>query len=513
MVSTGFHIVIGIVLANRLFQTRPYAKLALIIVSALPDIDLLGSLVIYLLTQNETATVGFHRTLTHSPIVFSAIFLGGCFLFLIDHAFFDSSKPWILEVTIGLMIGLLVHVGIDLIYFSGVALLWPFSQEHYALFPYSYENFSHEVQKVLSTLDFFVDVGLYLIVYAMAIENQTDLKRLKILKWLRWIYGGWVLIFLGLAFFPIERNLYVILQYGLGGLIFLTFTMFLPALMKETMVAQSDLPVYFNLEKIIFITVIWAILAIPLSILPNVDFLLVAIFWIGVMVIQFLIFIPAFEMLYRQRNKPMNSLKGIIFDFDDTLIYSNIPWSEIKDKAKVIMAKAGILVENLREYSMTELFEMVKVNSESVLKDLWTLVEEYEDKCALTAKMDPETPEILKKLAQKFQLGILTNNAARNTYAILERFNIAENFQIVLTREDLPRSKPEPDGLLISIERLRLTKEECVYVGDSWVDAQTAARAEVRFIRLNLDNKERTMNYPCWKSIIHLRELLKLLKS
>ncbi|MFX0063748.1 MAG: metal-dependent hydrolase [Candidatus Hermodarchaeota archaeon] len=302
MVSTGFHIILGIVLANRLFQTRPYAKLALIIVSALPDIDLLGSLVIYLLTQNETATVGFHRTLTHSPIVFSVIFLVGCFLFLIDRVFFDSSKPWILEVTIGLTIGLLVHVGIDLIYFSGVALLWPFSQEHYALFPYSYENFSHEVQKVLSTLDFFVDVGLYLILYAMAIENQTDLKRLRILKWLVWVYGGWVLIFLGLAFFPIERNLYVILQYGLGGLLFLTFTMFLPTLMKETMVTQSDLPVYFNLEKIIFVTVIWAILAIPLSILPNVDFLLVAIFWIGVMVIQFLIFIPAFEMLYRQRN-------------------------------------------------------------------------------------------------------------------------------------------------------------------------------------------------------------------
>lgn len=209
----------------------------------------------------------------------------------------------------------------------------------------------------------------------------------------------------------------------------------------------------------------------------------------------------------------MNDLKAIIFDFDDTLIYSNIPWSEIKDKAKVIMAKAGIIVENPRECSMTELFDMAKGYSGSVLKDLWTLVEEYEDKCALTAKIDPETPGILKKLAQKFQLGILTNNTARNTHAILERFNIAEHFELILTREDLPRSKPEPDGLLISVERLNLTKEECVYVGDSWVDAQTAARAEIRFIGLNMDNKERAMNYPCWKSIIHLRDLLKLLKS
>ncbi|MFX0063747.1 MAG: HAD family hydrolase [Candidatus Hermodarchaeota archaeon] len=208
----------------------------------------------------------------------------------------------------------------------------------------------------------------------------------------------------------------------------------------------------------------------------------------------------------------MNSLKAIIFDFDDTLIYSNIPWNEIKDKTKVIMAKAGILVENPRKYSMTELFDMAKANSESVLKELWTLVEEYEDKCALTATIDPETPEILKKLGQKFHLGILTNNAARNTYAILERFKISENFQIILTREDLPRPKPEPDGLLISIESLHLTKEECVYVGDSWVDAQTAAGAEVRFIGLNLDN-ERAMKYPSWKSIIHLRDLLKLLKS
>ncbi|MFX0090399.1 MAG: HAD family hydrolase [Candidatus Hodarchaeota archaeon] len=208
----------------------------------------------------------------------------------------------------------------------------------------------------------------------------------------------------------------------------------------------------------------------------------------------------------------MKQLRAIIFDFDDTLIYSRIPWPEIKHKSAVMMAKTGISVSKAHEFSMKELLDMAKKHQTALYKKLWTLVEDYENRCALTAEIDPETPKILKTLAQQFQLGIVTNNATRNTHVILERFNIRKNFQIVLTREDFSRTKPEPEGLLLSVKRLGVTKEECVYVGDSWVDGQAATRAGIKFIGLNLkETKRKSENYHCWKSIKHLRELLTIL--
>jgi phosphoglycolate phosphatase len=42
--------------------------------------------------------------------------------------------------------------------------------------------------------------------------------------------------------------------------------------------------------------------------------------------------------------------------------------------------------------------------------------------------------------------------------------------------------KPEPDGLLLALERLEVDKSEAVYVGDTLIDAETARRAGVPFV-------------------------------
>ncbi|MFX0090398.1 MAG: metal-dependent hydrolase [Candidatus Hodarchaeota archaeon] len=310
MVASVFHVIVNIVIANRLFKTRPHAKIAMIIVAVLPDLDLLGSMIIYLLTQDPVATAEFHRTITHSLIIFGIIFVIGCLLFLTDRLFFDSSRPWILDAIIGSTLGLTVHVGLDLVYFSGVMLLWPLVQEQFAFFPYSFETFSNDSQKLLSALDFFVDLGIYLIFYDLAVVNQTDSEKLTILKWLALVYGIWGLIFLGLALFPINRNDYIILQYILGGAVFLTVSIFLPTVMKETMLIQSDFSTRFNLEKIAIIGLGWILLIIPLLIIPNVEFILVEIYWLGIITIELLPIILGLWILYRQRRSAHETVES-----------------------------------------------------------------------------------------------------------------------------------------------------------------------------------------------------------
>jgi phosphoglycolate phosphatase len=52
---------------------------------------------------------------------------------------------------------------------------------------------------------------------------------------------------------------------------------------------------------------------------------------------------------------------------------------------------------------------------------------------------------------------------------------------LIVGSDDVKIEKPNPEGLLWSIDALQLEKNEVLYVGDSVVDAKTAENAEVDF--------------------------------
>jgi pyrophosphatase PpaX len=67
----------------------------------------------------------------------------------------------------------------------------------------------------------------------------------------------------------------------------------------------------------------------------------------------------------------------------------------------------------------------------------------------------------------------------RNELALrgLERFGLLEYFELVVGSDDTVRHKPEPDPLLLAADRLDVSIEDCVYVGDSPYDMRAARAA------------------------------------
>jgi phosphoglycolate phosphatase len=55
-------------------------------------------------------------------------------------------------------------------------------------------------------------------------------------------------------------------------------------------------------------------------------------------------------------------------------------------------------------------------------------------------------------------------------------------FEVVLGGEDVPAYKPDPAGLLLALQQLGVDAEDAIFVGDTTVDAQAAAKAGLRFI-------------------------------
>ncbi len=90
-------------------------------------------------------------------------------------------------------------------------------------------------------------------------------------------------------------------------------------------------------------------------------------------------------------------------------------------------------------------------------------------------------PEALDRLrGQGHRLGICTNKPVEPTRVILSAFGLAETFQAVIGGDSLPLRKPDPAPLLAAAEALG--QGPAIYVGDSEVDAETAARADMPLV-------------------------------
>lgn len=95
----------------------------------------------------------------------------------------------------------------------------------------------------------------------------------------------------------------------------------------------------------------------------------------------------------------------------------------------------------------------------------------------------PETPRVLRALRQKgIALAIVSNKFRYRIEWTLARAGLAGAVDAIVGGEDVTRLKPDPQGLLLALERLGAGREDSLYVGDSVADAGAAERAGVRFV-------------------------------
>lgn len=90
--------------------------------------------------------------------------------------------------------------------------------------------------------------------------------------------------------------------------------------------------------------------------------------------------------------------------------------------------------------------------------------------------------DILRELKENgFQLGIVTTKFRYRIEQIANKFEVADYIDFIVGAEDVREVKPNPEGLLLMAEYMHLDGDDMLYVGDSFVDAQTAERAGIEF--------------------------------
>lgn len=107
-------------------------------------------------------------------------------------------------------------------------------------------------------------------------------------------------------------------------------------------------------------------------------------------------------------------------------------------------------------------------------------------------------------------IGIISTKYRYRIKEMLDQHFPGSFFNIIVGGEDVQTAKPSPEGLLLAIKQLHVTKAETLYIGDSTVDAATAKAAGVDFagVTHGVTTTEELAKYPHWKIMNSLEELL-----
>jgi phosphoglycolate phosphatase len=93
---------------------------------------------------------------------------------------------------------------------------------------------------------------------------------------------------------------------------------------------------------------------------------------------------------------------------------------------------------------------------------------------------------VLGELRRDYRLAMATNRG-KTTAGVMTRFSLSGYMEFAVGVLDVARPKPEPDMLHLSMERLGVTADEAVYVGDQASDASAADAAGMRFVAMGAE--------------------------
>ena len=184
-----------------------------------------------------------------------------------------------------------------------------------------------------------------------------------------------------------------------------------------------------------------------------------------------------------QETRGEKMYKAVIFDFDYTLGDST---NGIVLSINHALEKLGFRAQDTKSIQRTiglslkdTLFELTGIQDEETAQKF---TQYFKEKADLVMVDNTRLYEGVLTMLKKILLGIVTTKYHYRIEQILEKNNAMNVIDVIIGGDDVKNEKPDPEGLLTAIQKLNVSKNQVLYVGDSIVDAKTAQSAGVDFV-------------------------------
>lgn len=205
----------------------------------------------------------------------------------------------------------------------------------------------------------------------------------------------------------------------------------------------------------------------------------------------------------------MQIKKLYLFDLDGVIIDSKknmqLSWNSVNKKFKLNISFEEYFSLIGRDFK--EILRRLKIKNRN-LSNIEKVFKSSSIKNFNKYKLFPNVRIVLKKLKQKdIKIGIVTSKDCLRTKKVLKKFSL--NFDEVRCSNGKLAGKPEPDKIFDILQKLKISKNKAVYVGDMMVDKKTAKNAGVKYIHASYGYSPKKIIH---KNTIHsFDELIKTL--
>lgn len=184
-------------------------------------------------------------------------------------------------------------------------------------------------------------------------------------------------------------------------------------------------------------------------------------------------------------------IKACIFDLDgtltdtlDSLTYSVGETLKEMGLEPVTKAQCRSFVGNGARYLLDKAVRAAGDTDAARLNEAMEIYGRiFDENCTYHVTAYNGIGRMIEKLREKdVKLAVLSNKPHRQTAKVAREIFGETVFDSVQgQQEGIPR-KPSPEGIYALLEKLGVSKEECLYVGDSEVDVATGAAAGTRTV-------------------------------
>ncbi|MBS5938579.1 HAD family phosphatase [Clostridium sp.] len=210
----------------------------------------------------------------------------------------------------------------------------------------------------------------------------------------------------------------------------------------------------------------------------------------------------------------MKKVESVIFDMDGVLfdtesIYLKV-WKNVFKKYGYKMTKdiySQVIAtgrENVKKVFLREFGEKLPIEKMYVEKDL-ALKEEIE-KCVYIKE---GAVEILTHLKSKnYKVALATSSDRERMNKQLEKANIRKYFDEIVCKDEVEKTKPNPEIYLKVANKLNVNPKNCLVIEDSLAGVKAAYKANMKVLHVeDLKKADNEIKKYCYKSFNNLLDI------